>query len=92
MFDAFTKVVSQADARGEFLATSQLDALSSMVGEGSKRLDAVNRITGNASTIVANAARAVMLTPTVVWQLAYATWKSSCAMSPTQLSQAMPAF
>jgi phycocyanin beta chain len=59
MFDAFTKVVSQADTRGEFLANSQLDALSSMVGEGSKRIDAVNRITGNASTIVANAARSL---------------------------------
>jgi len=59
MFDAFTKVVSQADARGEFLATSQLDALSSMVAEGNKRIDAVNRITSNASTIVANAARSL---------------------------------
>ena len=59
MFDAFTKVVSQADARGEFLATGQLDALSSMVSEGNKRIDAVNRITSNASTIVANAARSL---------------------------------
>lgn len=59
MFDAFTKVVSQADARGEFLAGGQLDALSSMVAESNKRIDAVNRITGNASTIVANAARAL---------------------------------
>ncbi|MFB8796040.1 MAG: phycocyanin subunit beta [Microcoleus sp.] len=59
MFDAFTKVVSQADARGEFLATGQLDALSSMVAEGNKRIDAVNRITSNASTIVANAARSL---------------------------------
>jgi phycocyanin beta chain len=59
MFDAYTRVVSQADARGEFLTTSQLDALSNMVAEGNKRLDSVNRITGNASTIVANAARAL---------------------------------
>lgn len=59
MFDAFTKVVSQADARGEFLATGQLDALSSMVAESNKRIDAVNRITSNASTIVANAARSL---------------------------------
>jgi phycocyanin beta chain len=56
-FDAFTKVVSQADARGEFLAPGQLDALSKLVADGSKRLDAVNRITGSASSIVANAAR-----------------------------------
>jgi phycocyanin beta chain len=57
MFDAFTKVVSQSDARGEFLAAGQLDALSSMVSDANKRIDAVNRITGSASTIVANAAR-----------------------------------
>jgi phycocyanin beta chain len=59
MLDAFAKVVSQADARGEYLSTSQLDALSAMVADGNKRLDTVNRITGNASTIVANAARAL---------------------------------
>lgn len=57
MLDAFSKVVSQADARGEYLSTAQLDALSNIVKEGNKRLDAVNRITSNASTIVANAAR-----------------------------------
>ncbi|ACB51999.1 phycocyanin beta subunit [Crocosphaera subtropica ATCC 51142] len=59
MFDAFTRVVSQADARGEFLSTSQLDALSQMVAESNKRMDSVNRITSNASTIVSNAARAL---------------------------------
>ena len=59
MFDAFTKVVSQADARGEYLSGDQLDALSSMVGESNKRLDTVNRITSNASAIVADAARAL---------------------------------
>jgi len=59
MLDAFAKVVSQADSKGEFLSTSQLDALTSMVKEGNKRLDTVNRITSNASTIVANAARAL---------------------------------
>lgn len=59
MFDAFTRVVSQADARGEFLTTGQLDALSAMVSDGNKRMDAVNRITSNASAIVTNAARAL---------------------------------
>lgn len=59
MFDAFTKVISQSDARGEFIATGQLDALSSMVSEANKRIDAVNRITSSSSTIVANAARAL---------------------------------
>ncbi|MBD1881736.1 MULTISPECIES: phycocyanin subunit beta [unclassified Coleofasciculus] len=59
MLDAFAKVVSQADARGEFLSTEQLDALTNVVKDGSKRLDTVNRITSNASSIVANAARAL---------------------------------
>jgi phycocyanin beta chain len=59
MFDAFTRVVSQADARGEYLTASQLDALSAMVAESNKRMDAVNRITGNASAIVTNAARSL---------------------------------
>lgn len=59
MLDAFSKVVAQADARGEYLSSSQLDALSNIVKEGNKRLDTVNRITSNASSIVANAARAL---------------------------------
>ncbi|NJK48945.1 phycocyanin subunit beta [Candidatus Gracilibacteria bacterium] len=59
MFDAFTRVVSQADARGDFVSTAQIDALNKMVADGNKRLDSVNRITGNASAIVANAARAL---------------------------------
>jgi phycocyanin beta chain len=59
MLDAFAKVVSQADARGEYLSTGQLDALSAMVADGNKRMDTVNRITSNASAIVANAARSL---------------------------------
>jgi phycocyanin beta chain len=59
MFDAFTKAVSQADARGEYVPAAQIDALSQMVADGSKRIDAVNRITGSASTIVASAARSL---------------------------------
>jgi phycocyanin beta chain len=59
MLDAFAKVVSQADARGEYLSASQLDALSAMVADGNKRMDSVNRITSNSSTIVANAARSL---------------------------------
>jgi phycocyanin beta chain len=59
MLDAFAKVVSQADARGEFLSAAQLDALSAMVADSNKRIDTVNRITGSASAIVANAARAL---------------------------------
>lgn len=59
MLDAFAKVVSQADTRGDYVSDSQIDALKSMVAEGAKRLDVVNRITSNSSTIVANAARAL---------------------------------
>jgi phycocyanin beta chain len=57
MFDAFAKVVSQADARGAYLSADQIDALSAMVADGNKRMDTVNRITSNASAIVASAAR-----------------------------------
>lgn len=59
MLDAFAKVVAQADARGEFLSNTQLDALSKMVKEGNQRLDIVNKITSNASSIVTNSARAL---------------------------------
>ena len=59
MLDAFAKVVSQADARGEYISASQLDALDAMVADGNKRMDAVNGITSNASSIVANAARSL---------------------------------
>ena len=59
MFDAYTKVVSQADARGDFLSNDQLDALSRVTGDGLKRIDAVNRMTGSASKIVSDAARAL---------------------------------
>ena len=59
MLDAFAKVVSQADAKGEFLSSAQLDALSALVKEGTKRMDVVNRVTGSASAIVTNAARAL---------------------------------
>jgi len=58
-FDAFTKILAQADARGEFLTASQLSAVSALVAEGNKRLDAVNRITAKSSAIVSNAARSL---------------------------------
>lgn len=59
MLDAFTRVVSQADNRGQLVDDSQIDALLAMVKEGPKRTDVVNRITSNSSTIVTNAARAL---------------------------------
>ncbi len=58
-FDAFTRVVSQADARGAYLSDAQVDALIGLVRDGNKRIDIVNRITGNSSAIVTNAARAL---------------------------------
>ena len=59
MLDAFTRVVSQADNRGQLVNDSQIDALLAMVKEGAKRTDVVNRITSNSSAIVTNAARAL---------------------------------
>lgn len=59
MFDAFTKVVAQADARGQYVGDDQINALNQLVAEGNKRMDVVNRLTGNASAIVANAARSL---------------------------------
>ena len=59
MYDAFTRVISQADSRGEFLSSDQLDALTAMVEDGNKRMDTVNRITSNASSIVTDAARSL---------------------------------
>ena len=56
-YDSFTKLIAQADVRGEFLNSGQLDALSGVVADSFKRLDAVNRITSSASTLVTNAAR-----------------------------------
>ncbi|NEP18870.1 MAG: phycocyanin subunit beta [Leptolyngbya sp. SIO4C1] len=59
MFDAFTKVVSQADARGEYISDDRIGALNQLVSDGNKRIDVVNRITGNSSVIVASAARSL---------------------------------
>lgn len=59
VLDAFTKVVSQADTRGEYLNSGQLDALLALVKDGNKRVDIVNRISSNSSAIVANAARSL---------------------------------
>ena len=61
MLDVFSKVVAQADAQGQYLSTGQLDALAAMVADGNKRMDTVNRITSNSSTIVANAARSLFV-------------------------------
>ena len=57
--DAFSKVVTNADAKAAYVGGADLQALKKFISEGNKRLDAVNRITGSASTIVTNAARAL---------------------------------
>jgi phycocyanin beta chain len=57
MLDAFTKVVSQSDSRGQLVTNAQIDALMAVVKDGAKRTDVVNRITSNSSAIVTNAAR-----------------------------------
>nr|YP_009392631.1 phycocyanin beta subunit [Bostrychia tenella]ARW61193.1 phycocyanin beta subunit [Bostrychia tenella] len=59
MLDAFAKVVAQADARGEFLSNKQMEALEIIVGQGNKRLDTVNKINSNCSSIVTKAARSL---------------------------------
>lgn len=60
MLDAFSKVVNQADSRGAYLSGDEINALSAMVADSNKRLDIVNRLTGNANTIVTNAYRALV--------------------------------
>jgi phycoerythrocyanin beta chain len=57
MLDAFSRVVEQADRKGSYLSNDEINGLSAMVSDSNKRLDVVNRLTSNASTIVANAYR-----------------------------------
>jgi phycocyanin beta chain len=57
VLDAFSKVVAQADARGEYLTSAQLDALLAVVKDSDKRLDVVKRISDNQSSLAARAAR-----------------------------------
>lgn len=57
MLDAFSRVVTEADARGMFVTNEQLDALQVLVAQGEARVAIINCIAGNASFIVANAAR-----------------------------------
>ena len=57
MLDAFVRVISQADAKGEFLSRAQLDEIRKMVNEGKERLHLVNHITTNAPDIYTDATR-----------------------------------
>lgn len=60
MLDAFSRVVDQADKKGSYLSEDEINALSAVVGDSNKRLDVVNRLTSNASAIVANAYRGIV--------------------------------
>jgi Phycobilisome protein len=60
MLDAFSRVVEQADRKGAYLSDNEINALSAMVADSNKRLDIVNRLTSNASSITANAYRALV--------------------------------
>jgi phycoerythrocyanin beta chain len=60
MLDAFSRVVEQADKKGAYLSSDEINALQGMVADSNKRLDVVNRLTSNASSIVANAYRALV--------------------------------
>ena len=57
MLDAFSRKAVSADSSGAFIGGGELASLKSFISDGNKRLDAVSRISSNASTIVANAAR-----------------------------------
>lgn len=60
MLDAFSRVVDQADRKGSYLSDDEINGLSAMVADSNKRLDIVNRLTSNASSITANAYRALV--------------------------------
>ena len=60
MLDAFSRVVDQADRKGAYLSDDEINGLSAMVADSNKRLDIVNRLTSNASSITANAYRALV--------------------------------
>lgn len=60
MRDAFSRVVEQADKQGSYLSSDEINALSALVANSNKRLDVVNRLTSNASSIVSNSYRALV--------------------------------
>ena len=38
MHDVFTKVISQADSRGEYINSDKIEALTQLVADGNKRI------------------------------------------------------
>ena len=59
MFDAVSKAITQADARGEFLDTGTLDSLKQFIAEGEKRKRIVDYITVNKELILSNTRQAL---------------------------------
>nr|Q7SIF9.1 RecName: Full=R-phycoerythrin beta chain [Agarophyton chilense] len=55
MLDAFSRVISNADAKAAYVGGSDLQALRTFISDGNKRLDAVNYIVSNSSCIVSDA-------------------------------------
>eukprot|EP00961_Rhodomonas_salina_P264829 3579582-Rhodomonas_salina.1 len=55
MLDAFSRVVTNADAKAAYVGGADLQALKKFISEGNKRLDAVNSVVSNASCIVSDA-------------------------------------
>jgi Phycobilisome protein len=60
MLDAFSRVVEQSDRKGSYLTGDQINGLSALVADSNKRLDVVNRLNANASSLVANSYRALV--------------------------------
>ena len=51
MLDAFSRAAVSADSSGSFIGGGELASLKSFIADGNKRLDAVNAITSNASSV-----------------------------------------
>ncbi|TRU87736.1 MAG: phycocyanin subunit beta [Microcystis novacekii Mn_MB_F_20050700_S1] len=59
MLDAFTRVVAQADARGEYVSSAKLNALMTLVTDWECRVYILNCLISRRSEIVVYAARAL---------------------------------
>jgi phycocyanin beta chain len=59
MLDAFTRVITQADARGEYVSAAQIDALMQFVTDWECRVYILNSLIGRRSEIVVYAARSL---------------------------------
>ena len=55
MLDAFSRKAVSADSSGAFIGGGELASLKSFIADGNKRLDAVNAISSNPTSIVTDA-------------------------------------